>query len=181
VETFDGEPLYQSGRAPRAPEIEHRRVAYFDPYHAALREQIDRLRGRHGRVVLWDAHSIRSRVPRLFEGELPQFNIGTNNGASCAGELTAALEKCCDGAGMTRVTNGRFRGGWITRHYGKPDDGIHAVQMELAMRGYLREPAQLNEQTWPAPLDDAHAARLRVVLRDAFAECIRFATQQTSR
>lgn len=181
VETFDGEPLYKPGREPRAQEIERRRVAYFDPYHAALREQIGRLRDRHARVVLWDAHSIRSRVPRLFEGELPQFNIGTNNGASCAAELTAAVESCCDGAGMTRVTNGRFRGGWITRHYGKPDDGIHAMQMELAMRGYLREPTQLNEQSWPVPLDDAHAARLRVALRDAFAECVRFATNPTSR
>jgi formiminoglutamase len=181
VETFDGEPLYKPGREPRAQEIERRRVVYFDPYHAALREQIQRLRDQHGRVVLWDAHSIRSRVPRLFDGELSQFNIGTNNGASSAPELTAAVEKCCDGGGMTRVTNGRFRGGWITRHYGKPDDGIHAVQMELAMRGYLREPTHLNQQTWPAPLDDAHAARLRVALRDAFAECIRFATNQTSR
>jgi formiminoglutamase len=181
VETFDGEPLYKPGREPRAQEIERRRVAYFDPYHAALREQLERAHGKHGRVVLWDAHSIRSRVPRLFEGELPQFNIGTNNGASCAAELTAAVEKCCDGTGMTRVTNGRFRGGWITRHYGKPDLGIHAVQMELAMRGYLREPALLDEQTWPAPLDDAHAARLRVALRDAFDECIRFATNKTSR
>jgi formiminoglutamase len=174
TETFDGESLYRAGREPTAEEIARRRAAYFDPYHAALLEQVDRLRTQHDRVVLWDAHSIRSRVPRLFEGELPQFNIGTNNGASCAPELAAEIERVCDATGMTRVTNGRFRGGWITRHYGKPSNGIHALQMELAMRGYLREPPVLDETHWPAPLDDAQAARLRVALRDAFAECIRY-------
>jgi formiminoglutamase len=175
IETFDGEALYAPGREPRAAEIERRRVAYFDPYHAALREQIERLK-RYPRVVLWDAHSIRSRVPRLFDGELPQFNIGTHAGASCAPELAQAIEKCCDASGMPRVTNGRFRGGWITRHYGSPAQGVHAVQMELAMRGYLHEPAQPDEKNWPAELDDARAARLRVALRDAFAECISFVT-----
>lgn len=177
VETFDGEPLYAPGCEPKAAEIERRRAAYFDPYHAALREQRDRLRELHGRVVLWDAHSIRSRVPRLFEGELPQFNIGTHGGASCDSRLTEAIEKCCDATKMPRVTNGRFRGGWITRHYGQPANGIHAIQMELAMRGYLHEPAHFTEKHWPAPLDDAHAAILRVALRDCFAECLRFASQ----
>lgn len=176
IETFDGEPLYPQEKQPAAPEIERRRANYFDPYHAALREQIDRLHASHDRVVLWDAHSIRSRVPRLFEGQLPQFNIGTNDGTSCASALTEAIEKCCDVTKMSRVTNGRFRGGWITRHYGQPSNGIHAIQMELAMRGYLHEPAHFTEKSWPAPLDDAHAAVLRVALRDCFAECIRFAT-----
>ena len=181
LETFDGEPLYAAGREPGSTEIARRRAAYFDPYHAALTEQLERLRALHGHVVLWDAHSIRSRVPRLFAGELPQFNIGTNDGASCDPRLTAAIEKCCDAPGLSRVTNGRFRGGWITRHYGKPESGIHAIQMELAMRGYLHEPAQFTEENWPAPLDDAHAARLRVALRDCFAECLRFATPPTNR
>ncbi len=175
LESFDGEPLYRPGSEPASPEIERRRAAYFDPYHAALREQIDRLRASHGLVVLWDAHSIRSRVPRLFEGVLPQFNIGTHVGASCAPRLTEAIEKCCDLTKLGRVTNGRFRGGWITRHYGDPARGVHALQMELAMRGYLHEPAHFTEQNWPAPLDDAHAAVLRVALRDCFAECLRFA------
>lgn len=174
LETFDGEPLYKPGQEPGAEEIARRRAAWFEPYHAALHEQIDRLRTQHDRVVLWDAHSIRSRVPRLFDGELPQFNVGTNNGATCSAELTEAIEKCCDDAGMPRVTNGRFRGGWITRHYGKPSNGIHAIQMELAMRGYLHEPATMDENTWPAPLDDAHAARLRVALRDCFTACISY-------
>ena len=174
TETFDGEPLYKPGREPQAEEIARRRVTYFDPYHAALREQLERLRAEHDRVVLWDAHSIRSRVPRLFDGELPQFNIGTHGGASCDPRLTQAIEKVCDLTDMPRVTNGRFRGGWITRHYGKPANGIHAVQMELAMRGYLAEPSHLDEATWPAPLDDVRAARLRVALRDAFTECIHY-------
>jgi N-formylglutamate deformylase len=176
VETFDGEKLYRAGAEPAAAEIERRRRLYFDPYHDALREQIHRLRDRHGAVVLYDAHSIRSRVARLFDGELPQFNVGTNAGASCAPELTSAVERICDASGYSRVTNGRFRGGWITRHFGKPEDQVHALQMELAMRGYLQEPDTLAEDTWPAPLDDALAARLRVALRDILDASIRFAS-----
>jgi formiminoglutamase len=127
-------------------------------------------------VVLYDAHSIRSRAPRLFDGELPQFNIGTNNGMTCAPDLTASIEKICDASTFTSVTNGRFRGGWITRHYGNPASGVHAVQMELAMRGYLHEPeGALTRANWPVPLDDVHAACLRVALRDILDACITFA------
>ena len=177
LETFDGEPLYPPGGAPDATGIQQRR-RYYDPYHSALAGEIERLRSQHGAVVLYDAHSIRSRVPRLFAGELPQFNVGTNSGASCAPELTRDLERICDTSGFSRVTNGRFRGGWITRHYGRPDTGVHAIQMELAMRGYLHEPPSLSERNWPAPLDDAHAARLRVALRDILNACVTFAAGQ---
>lgn len=175
METFDGEPLYKSGSEPGPAEVLRRRAEYFDPYHQALAAEIERKRAAFGCVVLYDAHSIRSRMPRLFEGELSQFNIGTNNGASCAPSLTDTLEKLCDRSGESRVTNGRFRGGWITRHYGKPDAGVHAVQMELAMRGYLQEPEIVNKNNWPAALDDVRAARLRVTLRDVLAACIAFA------
>lgn len=176
VETFDGEPLYKSGAEPGPAEVLRRRGRYFEPYHAALAEQIDRLRAQHGQVVLYDAHSIRSRVPRLFEGELPQFNIGTNQGSSCDLRLTARIEKICAASGYSHVTDGRFRGGWITRHYGAPTRGVHAVQMELAMRGYLHEPDAPTRENWPAPLDDLLAARLRVALRDILDACIAFAS-----
>jgi N-formylglutamate deformylase len=176
TETFDGEALYRAGAGPDAAEIDRRRGKYFDPYHDAIREQVSRLRELHGAVVLYDAHSIRSRMARLFEGELPQFNVGTNSGASCAPDLTAAVEKICDASGYSRVTNGRFRGGWITRNYGKPENQVHAIQMELAMRGYLQEPATIHPDSWPSPLDDALAARLRVALRDILDASIRFAS-----
>jgi len=175
VETFDGEPLYTRGGEPDAAEIERRRIAYFEPYHHAIESQLQRLRARHARVVLFDAHSIRSRVPRLFKGTLPQFNIGTNNGTTCDTTLTARIEKICAASSFNHVTNGRFRGGWITRRYGKPQNGIHAVQMELAMRGYLHEPETLTEANWPARLEDAHAATLRVALRDILDTCVGFA------
>jgi N-formylglutamate deformylase len=178
--TFDGEPLYQRGREPDAAEIKRREQKYFWPYHQALVDETHRLGAAHGRVVLYDAHSIRSRVERLFEGELPQFNIGTDNGTTCAPALTDAIERICDSSGMTHVTNGRFRGGWITRHYGNPRSGIHAVQMELAMRGYLHEPAIFDESTWPVPVDDVHAARLRIALRDILDACIAFATGKSA-
>jgi len=181
LETFDGERLYQADAEPDAAEIERRRTKYFSPYHAHLGFEAERLRTRHGRVVIYDAHSIRSRVQRLFDGELPQFNIGTNNGVTCDPALTAAVERICDASSYTRVTNGRFRGGWITRHFGKPQTGVHAVQMELAMRGYLHEPEDpVNEHNWPASLEDAHAATLRVALRDILDACVKFASGKSS-
>lgn len=175
VESFDGEPLYKSGAEPGPAEVLRRRGLYFEPYHAALAAQLARLRARHGQVVLYDAHAIRSRVPRLFDGELPQFNIGTNLGTTCDPGLIMDIERVCAASGYSHVTDGRFRGGWITRHYGNPAAGVHAVQMELAMRGYLAEPDTVTRDNWPAPLDDLLAARLRVALRDILDTCLDFA------
>ena len=171
--TFDGEPLY-AGALPDDAEIAARRETYFEPYHAALAAEIARLRARHVHVVVYDAHSIRSRVARLFEGELPQFNIGTNNGTTCAPELEAAIVQACAESGLGHVVNGRFKGGWTTRHYGHPENGIHAVQMELALRGYIAEPETVSPSNWPAPLVAAPviAPTLRRVLKAALAFAI---------
>jgi formiminoglutamase len=175
VDTFDGEPLYLEGQAPDDAEIDARRTAFFEPYHAALRAELDRLVVLHGKVVLYDAHSIRSHAPRLFDGELPQFNIGTNSGAACAPALTQAVEAACDATGLSRVTNGRFKGGWITRHYGQPDRDVHAVQMELACRGYIDEPAVLTPDNWPTPFQTPRAAPLQAALSDVLKACVTFA------
>jgi formiminoglutamase len=176
VDTFDGEPLYVAGQEPDAAEIARRRVTFFDPYHASLEAELDRLVALHGKVVLYDAHSIRSRAPRLFDGELPQFNIGTNGGASCAPDLTRRIETACDATGLPRVTDGRFKGGWITRCYGRPDQGVHAVQMELACRGYIDEPAALTPNNWPTPFQTPRAAPLQAALGDVLKACIAFAS-----
>jgi N-formylglutamate deformylase len=170
--TFDGEPLYAAGAEPDAAEIERRRTTYFAPYHAALREQIKRLRAFHPAIVLYDAHSIRSHVPRLFQGELPQFNIGSFNGASCAAALTDAIKVDC--VHDSHVVNGRFKGGWITRHYGEPKRGIHAVQMELAIRGYADE-----DGAWPPLWDAARAAPMQAKLHKILHTCLDFAKDQT--
>jgi len=180
TETFDGEPLYAAGDAPSAREIAERRRRYFEPYHVALQEQLARLAARYPRVVLYDCHSIRSAIPRLFDGQLPHFNIGTNDGASCDRTLTRALERVCDRAGLSRVTNGRFKGGYITRHYGRPEAGVHAVQMELACRGYMDEPAEAGPQTWPTPYADARAARLRSTLADVLDGAVAWAVDGPS-
>jgi formiminoglutamase len=174
--TFDGEPLYRPGHAPDEAEITVRRELFFDPYHGALAEEIARLRARHGAVSLYDAHSIRSVVPRLFEGELPTFNIGTNSGSSCDPALTARVEAVCDASGRSRVTNGRFKGGHITRRYGRPAAGVHAIQMELACRGYMAEPAgRVAPETWPAPFDPKTAAPMAATLRTVLQACLEFA------
>ena len=148
AETFDGEPLYVSAPLGTA-EIEQRLDCYFRPYHAALEGEIARLRTKHENIVLYDCHSIRSRIPRLFPGELPQFNIGTNGSTSCASEYEALVAEICARSGFSWVLNGRFKGGWITRHYGNPARGVHAIQMELAMRGYMHEPAMPTPESWP--------------------------------
>jgi formiminoglutamase len=173
--TFDGEPLYRGRQEPDEVGIARRRETYFTPYHAALRSEIDRLRGAHAKVVLFDAHSIRSHIPRLFEGELPQFNIGTNSGASCANGLTQAVESACASSAYSRVVNGRFKGGWTTRHYGEPAKGIHAIQLELACRGYIEEPQAPTPDDWPTPYDEERAAKLRAVLKDILGACLTFA------
>ncbi len=166
--TFDGDPLYQAGTEPDAAEIARRRLAYFDPYHKSLGEQIGRLRAHHPAIVLYDAHSIRSHVPRLFAGALPQFNIGSFDGASCSADLTAQVAARC--TGDSHVINGRFKGGWITRHYGDPARGIHAVQMELAIRGYADE-----DGIWPPRWDATRAAPMQARLRAILLACLDFA------
>jgi formiminoglutamase len=176
TQTFDGTPLYRPGAAPDATAIDARRRRFFAPYHAALDAELERLRRSHATVVLYDCHSIRSRIPRLFEGELPHFNIGTHAGASCAPALTAAIEAVCAATPFSRITNGRFKGGYITRHYGRPTQGVHAVQMELAFRGYLREePGAAPPASWPPPYDAAHALAMRTALQRVLEACVEFA------
>jgi formiminoglutamase len=174
--TFDGEPLYLAGHEPDATQIAWRREVFFIPYHGAIADEIARLRAKHPAIVLYDAHSIRSIAPRLFDGLLPNFNIGTNGGASCAPALTEAVEAICDGTAFTRVTNGRFKGGWTTRHYGDPAGGVHAIQMELACRGYMAEPPHgIGPATWPTPLSRDGSASMRAALTKILKACIAFA------
>jgi N-formylglutamate deformylase len=175
--SFDGEPLYREDDFPDAEEIARRREFYFVPCHAALEAEIARLRKQHSRLVLFEAHSIRSRIPRLFDGELPNFNLGTNSGASCSAELTTAIETACSDDNYTRVTNGRFKGGWTTRHYGDPANGVHAVQLELAIRGYMNEPDQPTLENWPTTYNADHAAAMRAILQRILETCISFASK----
>lgn len=158
---FDGRPIYQDGGEPDSAEIEARRLAWHAPYHAALEAELMRVRAEHGVAILYDCHSIRSVVPFLFEGVLPDFNTGTNNGATCAPNVEAAVfDRTKRANGYTAVLNGRFKGGWTTRHYGRPGTGFHAVQMELAQQSHLAS------EDLPFDYDEEKAERLRVHLRD---------------
>lgn len=171
LETFDGDPLYRDGAA---PDVAARRDAWFTPYHAALQTEIDRLRAIHSRVIVYDCHSIRSRIPRLFAGTLPELNIGTDNGATCDPALSDAVAAAC--GTRSHVLDGRFRGGWTTRHYGRPEQGIHAIQMEIAMRAYLDEPAGEPDATnWPPAWEPERAAPLRADLARILAAALTFA------
>ncbi|WP_053570886.1 N-formylglutamate deformylase [Caballeronia cordobensis] len=141
TETFRGVPLYRDGGGPQPREVQRRLEAYWKPYHAKLREELDRLRAEFGAMLLWEAHSIASVLPRLFEGKLPDLNIGTNSGASCDGAVVEAIAGALDGQPYSWVVDGRFKGGYITRAYGQPDDGIHAVQLEMCQSTYMDEDA----------------------------------------
>jgi formiminoglutamase len=172
--SFDGEPLYGEGFEP--DDIGARIETYFTPYHQALTAQAARLRMSHEKIVLYDCHSIRSKIPRLFEGELPNFNIGTNDGRSCDSVLAqSVVEICAAAACFSHVLNGRFKGGYITRAHGDPAGGIHAVQMELACRGYMREPEALDETNWPTMFDLEYAAPIQSVLETILRKAITFA------
>jgi N-formylglutamate deformylase len=176
--SFDGEQMYQDGLGPDEAEIAVRRDRFFDPYHATIAAEIARLKAKHGAVVLYDAHSIRSDIPRLFEGELPHFNIGTNSGASCNPDLAAAVQSACEATSYSSVLNGRFKGGYTTRHYGRPEDGVHAIQMELACRGYVDEPrGPVAEGAWPVPYDPAYAQPMRDALTGVLKACLATAHQ----
>jgi N-formylglutamate deformylase len=153
---FDGRPLYDT--PPDNGEIERRRDRYWRPYHDALKAQLERLVARHGNVLLWEAHSISNRIPRLFEGVLPDLNIGTNDGRSCSAALRQAVADAArQNERFSQVLDGRFKGGFITRHYGQPQTGVHAVQLELAKETHL---GGSNNR-----IDAARATKLRPVLR----------------
>ena len=174
--TFDGEPLYRDGQAPQDDEIDERRTRWYDPYHLALDDEVARLRTEHPKVVIYDCHSIRSRVPNLFDGTLPVFNLGTDGGRTCDPALSAAVAAACRCSGRSHVVNGRFRGGAIVRRLGRPASGLHAIQMELACRGYLHEPlGPVDEKNWPVPFDPAFAMTLRETLARVLDECLVFA------
>lgn len=157
---FDGRGIWV--QPPGAAEVAARVADFHAPYHAALAEQVARVRARHGFVVLYDCHSIRSNIPFLFDGELPVFSIGTLNGTTCASWVQEVAERHCRASGQSMVLNGRFKGGWTTRHYGRPDQGIHAIQMELAQRAYLA--AESPPWTYAAPT--ALRVTLRAILSD---------------
>ena len=144
---FDGQPLFVPGKAPDAAARARYLTEIWEPYHQRIASELARIKSQHGHAILFDAHSIKGFVPRLFEGQLPDFNIGTNEGKSCAASLTKKLAAACDAPGFTFVVNGRFKGGHITRHYGRPQDDIHAVQLELAQRTYMREELPFDYQT----------------------------------
>ncbi|MGV6874248.1 N-formylglutamate deformylase [Pseudochelatococcus sp. B33] len=157
VTDFDGEPIWTE--EPAAEAIADRRLRFHAPYHAALAAEIERVRARHGVAILYDCHSIRSHAPFLFEGTLPDFNIGTNLGATCDPRIEAAVREEAAATGRTWVVNGRFKGGWTTRHYGRPGEGVHAIQMELAQSTHLATEAP------PFAYDEAKADALRVTLQ----------------
>ena len=169
LDTFRKEPLYRPGESPQAGEAQERCVRYWQPYHDALRAELDRLHTIHGAVVLWDAHSIASRLPRFFEGKLSDMNLGTEEGRACAPHIQAAVEEgLTQQAWYTHVSNGRFKGGYITRHYGAPQRGIHALQLEMCQSTYMNEAA-------PFSYRPDLAAQVQPLLRNLLGAALRAA------
>lgn len=156
---FTGGPIYREGQAPDEAEIRRRVQVYWQPYHDAIAAEVARLKAAHGHAVLFDAHSIKSELPWLFEGTLPHMNLGTAGGASCAASLREALGAVLAAHnGYGHVVDGRFKGGHITRHFGRPGEGVHAVQLEMCWRAYMDEV--------PARWNDAKAAAVTPLLRE---------------
>jgi len=137
--TFRGEPLYLEGQGVTEEEKAQRLEKYWNPYHARLQQALKEIRDQHGYVLLWEGHSIASVLPRLFPGKLPDLNIGTADGKACAPHLLQAVEDSLKDCPYTWVANGRFKGGHITRQYGDPANGIHAIQLEMCQCTYMNE------------------------------------------
>ncbi len=166
---FTGDALYRSGCEPGPEARVRRREVYWLPYHTALAAELQRIKAQHGYVLLWDAHSIRSQIPWLFAGTLPGLNIGTANGASAQPSIANALDQVCSAAGrVSHVLNGRFKGGYITRHYGAPQDQVQAVQLEMCQYLYMREAAPFD---YDANLAGAIQPLLKAMLEHALAAC----------
>jgi len=156
---FENQPIWREGQEPTNADIQDRLSRFHAPYHRALAAEIARIKALHGVVILYDCHSISTPLPFLYEGNLPDFNIGTNNGTTCAPVLEQAVQDIVKQAsGYSYVLNGRFKGGWTTRHYGEPSSGVHAIQMELVRENYLTISAP------PFTYDEIKAERLRVYL-----------------
>lgn len=163
---FNGDALYKEGRAPDLAERLRRRETYWQPYHSALAAELARIKALHGFALLWDAHSIRSEIPWLFEGRLPDLNIGTANGAAAHVSITEAAAAACSGVpGVSSVVNGRFKGGYITRHYGCPVEQVHAIQLEKCQSLYMQEVV-------PFTYDEALAQKIQPVLRAMVASSL---------
>jgi N-formylglutamate deformylase len=158
TETFRGEPVYKAGCEPEAAEKQRRVEQYWQPYHAVLARELARLRAQHQNVLLWEAHSIASVLPRLFDDKLPDLNLGTQDGRTAAATVQRAAENAAQAGEFTWIANGRFKGGYITRHFGAPQAGIHAIQLEMCQSTYMSE-------VFPFHYDDARAAKVQPVLR----------------
>jgi N-formylglutamate deformylase len=170
VDTFNDTLIYTNCSGPNDEEVATRRNTIWQPYHAKLTEELARLKAVHGIAMLWDAHSIRSELPRFFDGKLPDLNLGTSNGTSCSPALaTALLDIARQAKGFTSVLNGRFTGGYITRHHGRPDEGVHAVQLEMTQSSYMQESRPFNYLPELASLVQPHLRHLLEAVL-AFAE-----------
>jgi N-formylglutamate deformylase len=167
VDTFNNEPLYAGGDLPGDGEIAERRHALWEPYHRQLADELARIKAQHGIAALWDAHSIRSVLPRFFEGKLPDLNLGTAQGASCDPVLAQTLLSIATQApDFTAVLNGRFTGGYITRQYGRPALGVQAVQLELTQCSYMQEAMPFDYLPEAASRVQLHIRRLLEAVLD---------------
>ncbi|SEO72878.1 formiminoglutamase [Salinihabitans flavidus] len=161
---FDGAPIWRDGQVPDEADIDARLETYFRPYHRALEAELTRVRDMHGVAILYDCHSIRGDIPFLFEGRLPDLNVGTNMGTTCDARVEETVYGLCRAAeGYTSVLNGRFKGGWTTRHYGRPSEGWHAIQMEIAQAAYMDEEPPW---TWRAERAEPLRRLLKTILTD---------------
>ncbi len=171
VDTFGREPLYLAGQQPSEADVQQRLQRYWRPYHQQLRAELDRLLALHGKVVLWDAHSIASVVPRFFDGRLPDLNFGTADGASCDQALAdAVVSTAREASEFSVAVNGRFKGGYITRQYGRPDANVHAIQLEMCQCLYMDESA-------PFAYRPDVAGKIQPALRQMVAAAVDWARQ----
>jgi len=168
---FSGEPLFQPGQQPTDAVKAQIKAEIWQPYHQKVASELARLKAEFGYAILFEAHSIAAQVPMLFDGTLPDFNLGNNGGQACAAALLNGAEQVVAASGYSHVCNGRFKGGYLTRHFGQPSQNLHAIQLELSQASYLKT----NHTSYQ--LDQDKLARLQPVLKQLIASLITTAEQ----
>ncbi|MBU9821636.1 N-formylglutamate deformylase [Rahnella sp. BCC 1045] len=169
---FDGRATFKPGMTPTGAQRQQYLDEIWQPYHQKIQSELARMKQEFGYALLFDAHSIASVIPRLFDGQLPDLNLGTNSGESCAPALSEILEKTCQQqTRFTHVLNGRFKGGYITRAYGQPENNVHAVQLELAQVNYM-------EEIEPFSYSEDKASELQALLKPLLAGMVSWGSER---
>ncbi len=165
VTTFTGQSIYKDERKEvETGEVQRRRNVYFDPYHQKIKGLLDVLKKKYGKVLLWDCHSIRQQVLTIQKDKFPDLILGDADGTSASPGLIETVLGGLDHSDYSVSHNHPFKGGYITRHFGRPSENQHALQLEMTKMNYMDD----SEMSY----DKSRAEKIRALLKSIFEKLI---------